>query len=127
MLFKLINLIKSSWLNDSCINFFNFFVLLIFFVLEKKINRHNLRVVVVVYQSVFHSKNMPIIFFYFLKIIFETSTSKWFENIKNILIKKKLNFFKSAFQTHYQTVFKCGYYAILPNISWLNIINVLSL
>jgi hypothetical protein len=35
----------------------------------------------VVFQSVFHSEN-----FYFLKIIFKINTSKWFENIKNILI-----------------------------------------
>jgi hypothetical protein len=31
-------------------------------------------------------KYMPIMFFYFLKIIFDISTSKWFENTKNILI-----------------------------------------
>ena len=45
---------------------------------------------------------MSIIFFYFLKIIFEINTSKWFENIKNILIlKKKFKFFRSTL--HSQT------------------------
>jgi hypothetical protein len=46
---------------------------------------------------------MPTIFFYFLKIIFEISTSKSFENIKNIFlqskIKLKLKFFKKYFST----------------------------
>jgi hypothetical protein len=47
---------------------------------------------------------MPTIFFYFLKIIFEISTSKWFENIKNILLqskkkKKKFKFFEKCFPT----------------------------
>jgi len=38
------------------------------------------------FKVFFTQKNMSMIFFYFLKIIFEISTSKWFENIKNILI-----------------------------------------
>ena len=43
--------------------------------------------VAVAFQSVFHSEKLTNnIFYYFLKIIFEISTSKWFENIKNILI-----------------------------------------
>jgi len=49
------------------------------------------------------------IFFYFLKIIFDISTSKSFENTKkNINLKQRknkkiLNFFKSAFKTQKQT------------------------
>jgi hypothetical protein len=57
-------------------------------------------VVVVVFQSIFHSEKYANNIFLFFKIIFEISTLKLFENIKNILIqskKKNLNFFKSAF------------------------------
>ena len=51
------------------------------------------------FKVFFTQKSMPIIFFYFLKIIFEISTLKWFENIKNILIqrkKKKIQIFSEA-------------------------------
>jgi len=57
------------------------------------------------FKVLFTQKNMPIIFFYFLKIIFEINISKWFENIKNILLQKKKNsnFFGSDFKKHSQT------------------------
>jgi hypothetical protein len=50
------------------------------------------------FKVLFTQKNMSIIFFYFLKIIFEINTSKWFENIKNILLqnKKKIQIFSEA-------------------------------
>jgi hypothetical protein len=59
----------------------------------------------------FTCKCIKIIIFYFLKIIFYNSASKWSENTKKILIwskeknKKKLIFFKSAFKTQKQTRF----------------------
>jgi len=62
-------------------------------------------VVVIAFQSVFHSEKCANNIFYFLKIIFEINTSKWFENIKNILLqskKKKSNFFGSTFEKHSQ-------------------------
>jgi hypothetical protein len=50
------------------------------------------------FKVLFTQKSVSIIFFYFLKIIFEISTSKWFENIKNILLqsKKKIQIFLKA-------------------------------
>jgi hypothetical protein len=52
-------------------------------------------------------KYIKIIIFYFLKIIFDTSTSKSSENTKNINLKLKNKrisiFFKSAFETQKQT------------------------
>jgi hypothetical protein len=57
-------------------------------------------VVVVAFQSVFHSEKYVNNIFLFFKIIFEISTLKLFKNIKNILIqskKKILNFFRIAF------------------------------
>jgi len=51
------------------------------------------------FKVFFTQKSVPIIFFYFLKIIFEISVSKWFENIKNILLqskKKKNQFFSES-------------------------------
>jgi len=54
----------------------------------------------------FTQKSVSIIFFYFLKIIFKISASKWFENIKNISLQSKnknLNFFKNAFKKHSQS------------------------
>jgi hypothetical protein len=50
-------------------------------------------------------------YFYFLKIIFDVSASKWSKNTKKILIwskekNKKLSiFFKNAFERQKQTVF----------------------
>ena len=52
------------------------------------------------FKVFFTQKNILIIFFYFLKIIFEISTLKWFENIKNILLqskKKKIQIFLKIF------------------------------
>jgi hypothetical protein len=46
-------------------------------------------VVPVAFQSVFYLKMHQNIFFYFLKIIFDISVSKWFENTKNISIWSK--------------------------------------
>jgi hypothetical protein len=43
------------------------------------------------FKMFFIHKYIKIIFFYFLNIIFNISTSKWFENIKNILIWRKKN------------------------------------
>jgi hypothetical protein len=44
-------------------------------------------VVAVIFQSVFHLEMYQNnIFFYFLKMIFKISISKWFKNIKKILI-----------------------------------------
>jgi len=54
------------------------------------------------FKVLFTQKSMPIIFFYFLKIIFEISTLKWFENIKNILLqskKKNLIFLKALLKS----------------------------
>jgi hypothetical protein len=50
------------------------------------------------FKVFFTQTSMPIMFFYFLKIIFKINTLKWFENIKNILIqnKKKFKIFKNA-------------------------------
>jgi len=66
-------------------------------------------VVAVPFQNVFYLKMYQNnIFFYFLKIIFDISTSKWSENTKNISIwskEKKSIFFKSAFETQKQTGF----------------------
>jgi hypothetical protein len=66
-------------------------------------------VVAVLFQNVFYLKmHQNNIFFYFLKIIFDISTSKWSENTKNISIwskEKKLIFFKSAFETQKQIGF----------------------
>jgi len=58
------------------------------------------------FKGLFTQKSVQIIFFYFLKIIFEISASKWFENIKNILLqskKKNFNFFKNIFEKHSHT------------------------
>ena len=62
---------------------------------------------VVAFQSVFYLEMHQNNFFYFFKIIFDISASKWSENTKTILIwsKKKLIFFKSAFKTQKQTEF----------------------
>ena len=50
-------------------------------------------VIVIVFKSVFHLEKYVNNFFYFLKIIFEISTSKWFENIKkHINLKQNKNF-----------------------------------
>ena len=51
------------------------------------------------FKVFFTYKSMPIMLFYFLKIIFEINTSKWFENIKKHinLKQKKINFFKKHF------------------------------
>ena len=46
-------------------------------------------VVAVAFQITFRAKMHQNDFFYFLKIIFDISTSKWFENTKNILIWSK--------------------------------------
>jgi len=43
-------------------------------------------VIAVAFQIAFCAKMHANDFFYFLKIIFDISTSKWFENTKNILI-----------------------------------------
>jgi hypothetical protein len=45
-------------------------------------------VVIVAVQSDFHLKIHHIIFFYFLKIIFDISISKRFENIKKYFLAK---------------------------------------
>jgi len=58
------------------------------------------------FKVFFTQKSISIIFFYFLKIIFEISTLKWFENIKNILLQNKIknsNFFKNIFKKYSQT------------------------
>ena len=53
----------------------------------------------VIFKRLFILKYIKIIFFYFLKIIFNINISKWFTNIKKILIwnkeknKKNFNFF----------------------------------
>ena len=48
-------------------------------------------------------------FFYFLKIIFNISTSKWSKNIKNINFKqKKLIFLKTRIGPRFQTCSKPG-------------------
>ena len=62
---------------------------------------------VVAFQSVFYLEMHQNNFFYFFKIIFYISASKWSENTKTILIwsKKKLIFFKSAFEIQRQTEF----------------------
>jgi len=69
-------------------------------------------VVAVVFQSVFYLKiHQNIIFFNFLKIIFDISVSKWSENTKNISIWSKKNnknisyFFKNTFETQKQRKF----------------------
>jgi hypothetical protein len=60
-------------------------------------------------QLFFTWKYIKIIFFYFLKIIFDINTSKLFKNTKNINLKQKnknkffLIFFKNAFKTQKQT------------------------
>jgi len=57
------------------------------------------------YKNAYYLKMYQNIFFYFLKINFDISASKWSENTKKILIwskeknKKILNFEKSAFET----------------------------
>jgi hypothetical protein len=59
-------------------------------------------VVAVAFYSKMYQNNF---LFYFLTIIFNISTSKWFENIKKILIwskeknKKNLNCLKNNFKT----------------------------
>jgi len=57
------------------------------------------------FKVLFICKQIKIIFF--KKIIFDTSALKWSENTKkNINLKlKKLNFFKSVFETQKQTEF----------------------
>ena len=55
---------------------------------------------------------MPMMFFYFLKIIFDISTSKRFKKYKphSILAQKKnLTFDKTQLQTEYQTISKSNY------------------
>jgi hypothetical protein len=54
---------------------------------------------VVVFQSIFYSEKYANNIFLFFKIIFDISTLKLFENIKNILIqsKKKIKFFQKRF------------------------------
>jgi hypothetical protein len=62
------------------------------------------------FKMFFTQKNILIIFFYFLKIIFEISTLKWFENIKNILLqsKKKIQIFsKTYFFRHHLIISWC--------------------
>ena len=58
---------------------------------------------------------MSMIFFYFLKIIFDISTSKRSKKYKphSILVKKKSKFDETQLQTQYQTVSK------LKTKSWL--------
>jgi len=54
----------------------------------------------VVFQNTFNLEIYQNNFFYFLKIIFEISASKWFKNTKKILIwskEKKFNFFQNHF------------------------------
>jgi hypothetical protein len=55
-------------------------------------------VVVVVFQSIFYSEKYANNIFLFFKIIFDISTLKLFENIKNILIqsKKKIQIFSEV-------------------------------
>ena len=64
-------------------------------------------VVWLLFQSVFYLEMHQNNFFYFFKIIFDISASKWSENTKTILIwsKKKLIFFKSAFEIQKQIEF----------------------
>ena len=62
------------------------------------------------FKMLFTWKCIKIIYFYFKKIIFDISASKWFKNTKKNInlkqIKKRLSiFFKSAFETQKQTVF----------------------
>jgi hypothetical protein len=61
------------------------------------------------FKVIFTWKCIKIIFFYFLKIIFDINTSKQYENTKNISIwSKKIKiiiFFKNAFETQKQTGF----------------------
>ena len=74
-------------------------------------------VVAVAFESVFHLEMYQnnIYFFYFFKIIFDISVSKWFENTKNILIwskeknKKNLIFFKNIFKTQKQIRYRNNY------------------
>ena len=63
-------------------------------------------VVVVAFQIVFRAESMPIMFFHFLKIIFDISTSKRSKKYKpnSILAKKKISKFgEKQFQPHPQT------------------------
>ena len=77
---------------ESCFRYFMCMVLFCF------LNLHHLRGVwecgYCCFSKCFSLRKVPIIFFYFLKIIFEISTSKWFENIKNILLQSKKKKFK---------------------------------
>ena len=57
-------------------------------------------VVAVVFQSAFYLEMHQNYFFYFLKIIFDISASKWSENTKNISIwskEKKIQIFQKCF------------------------------
>ena len=65
-------------------------------------------VVAVVFQNAFYLEMYQNIFFYFLKIIFDISASKWSENTKNISIwskEKEFKIFKNAFETQKHTDF----------------------
>jgi hypothetical protein len=65
-------------------------------------------VVAVAIQIVFRLEMHQNKFFYFLKIIFDISTSKRSENIKKThFMKKKLNFERTRFAPHSQTL--CNY------------------
>jgi len=76
-----------------------------------------------VFKIFFILKYIKIIYFYFLRIIFNINTSKWFKNIKNILIwsKKKINFFKNTFQLQGQTLLPLACTRLTAyGIVWLN-------
>jgi len=110
---------KKSWIS-LIVNFGPQFVFqatkLIFFIWNQALTQHRdfhlqgpvwkwLRLL---FKVFFTQKIIKIMFFYILKIIFDISTSKWFKNIKNILIwskeknKKNSNFFISVFETQKQ-------------------------
>jgi len=54
-------------------------------------------VITVVFQSIFYLKIYQNNFFYFLKIIFNIYTPKYFENIKNINFKQRKKIIKKYF------------------------------
>jgi len=60
-------------------------------------------IVVGTFQSAFHSEKYANNIFLFFKIIFEISTLKLFENIKNILIQSK----KKKIQIFLKMLFEC--------------------
>jgi hypothetical protein len=110
---------KKSWIS-LIVNFGPQFVFqatkLIFFIWNQALTQHQdfhlqgpvwkwLRLL---FKVFFYSEKHQNNIFYILKIIFDISTSKWFKNIKNILIWSKekniknSNFFISVFETQKQ-------------------------